>query len=182
LTGEARGDNVTGNAIDFREVTPMGAGRSLVAVILVFLAARASAEQAAATADPKAAKAPKAEKKKSPRASGAGGLVVFVDPVTGEIREPDAAEIGDLLSPPGAAASREIPEDRPLVMKTGPGGAVGVVLDSRFESFLVVTKTPDGKLAMECVTGGKKADEIVAAGAKKTAKPDEKEKDVSHPR
>ena len=40
---------------------------------------------------------------------------------------------------------------------------------------MVVTKTPDGKLAMECVTGGKKADEVVAAGTKPAPKPDGKE-------
>ncbi len=34
-------------------------------------------------------------------------------------------------------------------MTYGPGGAVGVVLDSRYESFMVATKAPDGKLATD---------------------------------
>lgn len=101
------------------------------------------------------------------------GAVVFIDPVTGKIRQPEPAEIGALTAPPAATAPPAV--DAPLLMKTGPGGAVGVVLDSRFESFMVVTRTPDGKLAMECVTGGKKADETVAAGAKPEPKPDGKE-------
>ncbi len=104
------------------------------------------------------------------------GLVVFVDPVTGKIRQPDAAEIGALTAPPrGTETARPAPEP-PLEMKYGPGGAVGVVLDSRYESFMVVTKAPDGKLAMDCVTGGRNADAAVAAGAKaarKTGKTDE---------
>lgn len=140
----------------------MRAGRSLVVLTLVVLIAPfARAEQAPPPADAK--KAPEASK---------GGLVVFIDPVTGKIRQPDAAEIGSLVSPPAAVTPLV---EEPLVMKIGPGGAVGVVLDSRFESFMVVTKTPDGKLAMDCVTGGKKADEAVSAGAKTARKPDGKE-------
>lgn len=148
----------------------MSAGRALVALVLVFLGASRALAQAPPAPDPKAPKAPKAEQKK-PRAPGAGGLVVFVDPVTGQIREPDPSEIGSLVPPPAADAQAE---DKPLAMISGPGGAVGVVLDSRFESYMVVTRTPDGKLAMDCVTGGKKADEVVAAAAKTAAKPAEK--------
>ena len=35
---------------------------------------------------------------------------------------------------------------------------------------MVVTKKPDGTLATDCVTGGRRADEVVAAGAKPGAK------------
>ena len=35
---------------------------------------------------------------------------------------------------------------------------------------MVVTKKPDGTLATDCVTGGRKADEAVAAGAKPAGK------------
>ncbi len=98
--------------------------------------------------------------------------MVFIDPVTGKIRQPDAAEIGSLVQPPAAVTP---PVEEPLVMKFGPGDAVGVVLDSRFESFMVVTKTPDGKLATDCVVGKKKADEIVSAGGKGAKKPGGKE-------
>ena len=60
-------------------------------------------------------------------------------------------------------------------MKRGPGAAVGVVLDSRFDSFMVVTKAPDGKLTMDCVTGRKQADEAVSGGAKTAKEPGGKE-------
>ncbi|MEO8054819.1 MAG: hypothetical protein ABI768_06680 [Acidobacteriota bacterium] len=105
-------------------------------------------------------------------AAAAKGLVVFIDPVTGKIRQPEPSEIGALTAPPAATAAPAV--EPPLLMKTGPGGAVGVVLDSRFESFMVVTKTPDGKLAMGCVEGKKKADEAVSAGAKTAPKPEGK--------
>lgn len=108
-------------------------------------------------------------------AAPAKGLVVFIDPVTGKVRQPEPSEIGALTAPSAGAVPAAPAAEPPLLMKSGPGGAVGVVLDSRFESFMVVSKTPDGKLAMSCVTGGAKADEIVAAGAKPAPKADGKE-------
>src|SRR5215468_3509793 len=92
-----------------------------------------------------------------------GGDVVFVDPTTRKVRQPDAAEIGRLLRPPAAAKAGVKPA---LTTKTGLGGAVGVVLDDRFDSYMVVTKQPDGTVAMDCVTGGKKAAEAVSTGVK----------------
>jgi hypothetical protein len=102
--------------------------------------------------------------------SRGAGLVVFVDPATGQIRQPDAAEIGSLLAVPPPSESAAPRADKPLVMTFGPGGAVGVVLDERFESFMVVTKAPDGKLAVGCVEGRKKADAAVAAKGKEDAR------------
>jgi hypothetical protein len=93
------------------------------------------------------------------------GLVVFVDPVTGKIRQPDAGEIGALVALPAAAGTSAPLVEKPLVMKYGPAGAVGVVLDSRFETFMVATKGPDGKLSTDCVDGKRKAEEAVAAAA-----------------
>lgn len=149
-------------------------------VLAIVIAAAVSASGALAQVvppPPDAKKAPEPGKRAAPApgepgAPAAGGLVVFIDPATGKIRQPTAAEIGSLVSPPAAVTPLVA---KPLAMKFGPGGAVGVVLDSRFESFMVVTKTPDGKLATDCVVGGKKADEIVSAGAKTARKPDEKE-------
>jgi hypothetical protein len=126
----------------------MRAGRPFAVVIPLALGASLALAQ----------QMPQAEKKAAPK-----GLVVFVDPVTGKIRQPEAAEIGGLVSPPAAPGAVAPLVEKPLVMKYGPAGAVGVVLDSRFESFMVVTKKPDGTLAMDCVTGAQKADAAVAA-------------------
>ena len=145
----------------------MNAGRVLAFLIPLSCGSSLALAQPAAPPEKKAAPA-----REGP-AAPAQGLVVFIDPVTGKIRQPEPAEIGALTAPPPATAAPAV--DAPLLMKTGPGGAVGVVLDSRFESFLVVTKTPDGKLAMECVTGGRKADETVSAGARPAPRVDGKE-------
>lgn len=138
----------------------MNAGRALAFAIPFSLASSLAFAQDSPPADGKPAAPPGAA------AAPAKGLVVFVDPVTGKIRQPDPAEIGALTAPkPGAEAARPAPE-APLQMKFGPGGAVGVALDSRFESFMVVTKKPDGTLSMSCVTDGRKAEEAVLPGAK----------------
>lgn len=150
----------------------MNTRRALVVVILGVLSASfALAQQAPSPPDAK--KARLAQTKAAPppgvpSARSAGGLVVFIDPATGQIRQPDAVEIGSLAPPPAAVTSVD---EAPLAMKFGPGGAVGIVLDSRFESFMVVTRTPDGKLTMDCVTGSKKADEAVLGGVKTARKP-----------
>jgi hypothetical protein len=144
----------------------MAAPRRLVILVAaVFCAPAAFSQTPPASADP--TPVPTGERKALPPGEPgppvAGGLVVFIDPVTGKIRQPDAAEIGRLLA---VKRAKEPLVSAPLLMKTGPGGAVGVVLDSRYENFMVVTKKPDGGLAMECVTGGQRADEVIAAGRK----------------
>jgi len=126
----------------------MSAGRAFAVLILSTVSASFALAQPA----------PPVERKAAPK-----GLVVFIDPVTGKIRQPEAAEIEGLVSPPAAPGAAAPLVERPLVMKYGPAGAVGVVLDSRFESFMVVTKKPDGTLSMDCLDGKKKADEAVAA-------------------
>lgn len=145
----------------------MNARRVLAFLVSSSFASSLLFAQDAPPADKKTAAPPGAA------AAPAKGLVVFIDPVTGKIRQPDPSEIGALTAPPAGAAAPVV--EPPLLMKTGAGGAVGVVLDSRFETFMVVTKKPDGTLAMGCVEGKKKADEAVARGATAGGKPDGKE-------
>src|SRR5512135_42888 len=148
----------------------MNAGRAFASLSPLFLAC----SLALAEDPPPAEKvAPAARQAPASPAPPAKGLVVFVDPVTGKIRQPDAAEIGALTAPAAGTKSATPAPEAPLLMTYGPGGAVGVVLDSRYESFMVATKASDGKLATACVTGGRNADAAVAAGAPpagKTAK------------
>ena len=140
----------------------MTAGRAFASLIPLFLA---SSLALAEDSPPAEKAAPAAREAPASPAPPAKGLVVFVDPVTGKIRQPDAAEIGALTAPPPGTKTAKPAPEAPLLMKYGPGTAVGVVLDSRYESFMVATKAPDGKVATECVTGGRAADAAVAAGA-----------------
>lgn len=120
------------------------------------------ADQPPASKDSKTA-APAQESAKQPAQpqQKAPGVVVFIDPATGKIRQPDASEIGGLAAP-GSVPIRT--PDAPLLQ--GPGGAVGVKLGEDSLTYMVVTRSPDGKLDMDCVTGDK------AANARVTPKPE----------
>jgi hypothetical protein len=96
----------------------------------------------------------------------AGGVVVFIDPATGKIRQPDASEIGALVTPAGSVAPKA-PEP---VQILGPGGAVGAKLGADSLTYMVVTTTPEGKLAMDCVTGEKTATAQVTGATAPKAK------------
>jgi hypothetical protein len=129
-----------------------------------------STEDAKQSKEKKRATGAKVTVKDSPSAP-AGGLVVFIDPVTGKIRQPDAAEIGQLVSPGGV----KVQPPKPLVQVALPGGGFMVKLDSSFESYSVVTRSPDGKLVMDCVTGEKAAKNAITNGVKPSEKPEAKE-------
>ena len=87
-----------------------------------------------------------------------GGMVVFIDPATGQIRQPDSSEIGTLVTPTNPPPKAPEP---PLIQ--GPNGAVGARLGGDAMTYMVVTTTPDGKLDMDCVTGEKAASARVGA-------------------
>ena len=108
-------------------------------------------------------------------APAASGVVVFKDPVTGQIRQPEAAEIRQLLqqAPVGKAAPMQTEAVRHL---SGPRGEVGMTLPESSMISVVVTKGADGKLATECVGGGQAAAAArVTAGATASKKVENKE-------
>jgi hypothetical protein len=147
-------------------------------LLLIFGAAAVhavAADQAPASQDSKKAAAPSTSKPEAGKPAGgpqqaapANGVVVFVDPATGQIRQPDPSEIGALVTPTNPAP--KAPE--PGLMQ-GPGGAVGAKLGPDAMTYMVVTTSPDGKLALDCVDGEK------AANAKVTAPPAAKAKEPS---
>ena len=103
-------------------------------------------------------------------ASKQNGATVFVDPVTHQIREATPEEIGTLSGPSqgtrnSAGATRALSEtpNGPTQL-LGAGGAIGMTLGSDFDTYLVVTKTPDGKLKTEEVTGHTAAQDRVLPG------------------
>jgi len=79
------------------------------------------------------------------------GAMVFIDPVTRQIRQPTEAEIAALATASTANANTAQTAPQPTLIQ-GPGGAVGLKLGADSLSYMVVTRTPDGKLVMDCVT------------------------------
>lgn len=97
------------------------------------------------------------------------GAVVFIDPATGKIRQPDASEMGGLVRP--AAAPAVAPRAAEPALIQGPGGAVGIKLGEDSLSYAVATTTPDGKVAVECVTGKPAAAKPAVAAKPKAQDP-----------
>ncbi len=90
------------------------------------------------------------------------GSMVFIDPVTKQLRQPEAAEIAALInSRRGNGAVQLLPPKQII----GAGGAPGLVLGQEHEVATVVTKTPDGKLLMGEVTGLENARTAVVPGS-----------------
>lgn len=91
-----------------------------------------------------------AKQNTSPPASSQG-VRVFIDPVTGKIREPEPEELRQLTpAAPGVARRSMAPLAAPL---QGPGGAIGMVLDDSQMVYSVAKKNADGTISFECVTG-----------------------------
>jgi hypothetical protein len=145
---------------------------AMLAAAVGSVAANAQSAPQAPANTPKTAESKDSEKAtpKAAPASPAGGLVVFIDPVTGQIRQPEAAEIGTLSAPPQAGVINAAPsaaqQHTPVVHREfrGAGGVIGVKLGDESLSYMVVSKTPDGKLAEDCVTGGEAAAVAVSKG------------------
>jgi hypothetical protein len=103
---------------------------------------------------------------KAPQATTAGanaaGVMVFIDPASGRIVQPTELQMVKLAPSPERARPKA---KAPVVTIQGPGGAVGMVLGPESLSYSIATRTADGKIALDCVTGEQAADRIVAGEA-----------------
>jgi hypothetical protein len=142
--------------------------RKMGVVLFVSVFAAAALLSAADRDKPAAASATVSATKPAPAAKPAptaGGLVVFKDAVTGEVRPPQPGEVRALLQK--APVSRALLRRSQAVSgpQVSPRGVRMPLPESTMVS-LVVTKAPDGKLSGACVSGGQKAAQArLAAGA-----------------
>jgi hypothetical protein len=123
------------------------------------------------------------------------GVRVFIDPVTGAIREPEPEELQSLSPPPAVAVAapqqfkhpngavgallgedqmvqqiaKQTADSADLQLLTHPSGAEGVLLGEDQMVFSVVTIGPDGKVKMECITGKNNAETKVKAAPRTEA-------------
>ncbi len=128
-------------------------------VLCVSVSGLAALAQDAAPSRTEAAKQPAAAATKTtsaePVRAEAQGVIVAIDPVTKQIRQPEATEIqaltGGMKTPAALVA-------QPLQTLQGPGRyGVGLKLDNNSMVFAVATKTPEGGLVSDCITGEKAA-------------------------
>ncbi len=97
------------------------------------------------------------------------GLMIFVDPVTGQVREPTPEELKTLTdaNPPPANGKQAVLPDSVNIQ--GADGSAGMKLGPDSMTYSVVTKTPEG-LKIEEVTGEKAARERINGGTPEEAK------------
>jgi hypothetical protein len=120
-----------------------------------------------------AAQTDKVNDKPAPKAAAApngtkSGVMVFVDPATHRIRHPEPGEMRDLMRNAGRGTGQRRgvlpPAPSQPIFFAGPAGSIGALLDEGSMSYMTVEKSPDGKLSMKCVEGGKeKASRVSAA-------------------
>ena len=99
----------------------------------------------------------------APAPVGAGGLMVFIDPATGKIIQPDAAQVNDLVGRLPQSKTPFVP--KPFASAV-PGGGVGVLLDESFHSYMVVTRRPDASMVMDCLQDADQVADAIAHGLK----------------
>ena len=81
-------------------------------------------------------------------APGSAGMVVAIDPETGQLGMPTPGQMRALA--PAEAAALNL-SDQGLVEFAGPEGAVGINVNGRFQAYYVVRIGPDGKKIVTCV-------------------------------
>ena len=132
----------------------IGAAATLL-IAAAFVAVRGVQAQSKQEKEAVAVKAPAAQ---TPEASGGAGAVVFIDPATGQTRQPDASEIGALMKlvpPPKTKAAKG------AAILPRAGGGRGMVVDPSLDCAMVATKTPSGEMKLDCVVGEQAAAAIV---------------------
>lgn len=119
----------------------------------------------------KSAEKNRASKAASPpkTASTSNGLMIFIDPVTGQMREPTPEELKKITDAnPPSANNQQAVRPGPVDIQ-GVDGSPGMTLGPDSMTYSVVTKTPEG-LKIEEVTGEKAARERVNGGKPEEAK------------
>jgi hypothetical protein len=100
-------------------------------------------------------------------APGVAGQQAFIDPKTGQLRPPEHDDVATLTGQTsGLRRLARTAQAEPQEFAT-EGGAMGVVVPDELQPYTVATKTPDGGLVIEHVTGGRAAAAKVRANTAK---------------
>jgi hypothetical protein len=114
-------------------------------------------------------------------AAGQDAQTVVKDPLTGQLRNPNAAEakqLNDLRAAQRAAAVNERKASgapQANVIKLQKNGVVQAFLDEESISYSVMTRDANGQLVLQCVTGETAAKETMSTPATTQSKEHEHE-------
>ena len=106
----------------------------------------------------RSAVAPAAVGPDCPAGEGVGwtGFRAFLDPETGELREPTPEEARAFSAATDGARAASVEPAESLEVLAHPDGMVSVDLKGRFQQSLVVARNPDGSLSLRCGPGEQK--------------------------
>ena len=96
------------------------------------------------------------------------GLRAFIDPQTGQLRQPTPEEAQALSRAARAEFAQEVESLEAVVH---PDGMISVDLKGRFMQDLVVVKRPDGSLSLRCVPDSEKDLTLAAPAPLRPAPP-----------
>ena len=97
----------------------------------------------------------------APAPAAAGGMRVFIDPETRQVRQPTAAELANFPAARPKVGAPFVPQ-----IRANPNGGIAATLDSSFASYTVATRNPDGSIRVDCVSDAKAAADALANGVK----------------
>jgi hypothetical protein len=98
---------------------------------------------------------------------GGAGLRAFIDPQTGQLRQPTPEELATWTKAAREELSRAVESLQPTVL---PDGTLALDLQGLFMQDLVVTRRPDGSLSTQCVPDSER-EVAFAAPPQTTPKP-----------
>ncbi|QOY88932.1 post-PEP-CTERM-1 domain-containing protein [Paludibaculum fermentans] len=140
---------------------------SVLAAAVTVLNAAAPSDQQPARAEATAAQPADTNQKSTlkpvtgEQAAPAGGVMIFKDPVTGKFRAPEQGEV-EALTSTGKKSIQSVAPAAQTPFKSPTGAGIAVKLGAESRSYMVVTKTADGKLKESCVTGDKAATAVLS--------------------
>jgi hypothetical protein len=109
----------------------------------------------------------------APAAPSAAGQRAFIDPVTGQLRQPEHDELAALAAEAAAnagTARRSAARTATAAAATefyGADGSVEAVVPEDLHTFTVATRGPDGRIVVDHAQGRKAADKLVKANSAK---------------
>ncbi len=127
------------------------------------ISATASRKPAAASPRPSSRKPARAAHPPAATARGRAGMVVGIDPASGELGPPTAEQLQTIRAQSDPTLDRSTAG---LEVVTFPDGSQRVNLQGRFRAYSVLTIGADGVAHMECVEGRGSALALARAGAR----------------
>jgi hypothetical protein len=126
---------------------------------------------AVATAQPTSAPSPSSPSSTSPAPSApsAAGQRAFIDPATGQLRQPEHEELAAIAAEAAAAPARRTAARSAgaAAQMFGTDGSVSATVPEELHTFTVATRGPDGRLVIDHAQGRTNAARMVKANSAK---------------